>query len=77
MQYRAWLELAVDWELLTDSSTNQERCAACDMGIISLVDSQGVNRPFSEQERIALVVGHLRNYHRDLEPMVYEAAGIK
>lgn len=76
-QYRAWLALAVDWDLEPDASTGQERCGACDMGIISIIDSVGENRVYTEQERMALIVGHLRNYHRDLEAMVYESAGIK
>jgi hypothetical protein len=75
-QYQAWQELARVWPLLYDDVDSQERCEACGIGVISINDRLGVNRIYTEDERLALVVGHLRNHHRDLEETVYKEAGI-
>ncbi len=74
-QYKAWEALAENWPLYTDGG--QERCSACDTGVIALADRLGVNREYTREERLALITGHLRNYHRDLEDMVYKEAGIE
>lgn len=74
-QYKAWEAFADEWPLYRDDG--QERCNACGTGIIALADSRGVNREYTREERLALITGHLRNYHRDLEDMVYKEAGIE
>lgn len=75
-QYQAWLDLARVWGLLYDDVDGQERCEACGIGVISVNDRLGVNRIYTDDERLALIVGHLRNHHRDLETTVYKEAGI-
>jgi len=75
-QYRAWRSLAEHWGIYPDLPTGQERCMACKMGIVNLVDPQGENRQYTSEEKLALIVGHLRNHHRDLEALVYKEAGI-
>lgn len=74
-QYKAWEALADVWPLCNDSG--QERCTACGIGVIALADRNGVNRQYTREERLALITGHLRNYHRDLEDIVYREAGIE
>jgi hypothetical protein len=75
-QYKAWRSLAEEWETYPDLPTGQERCMTCNMGIVNLVDTQGENRQYTNEEILTLTVAHLRNYHRDLEAVVYKAAGI-
>lgn len=74
-QYKAWEGFANEWPLYHDNG--QERCTACDTGVIALADRNGVNREYTQEERLALITGHLRNYHRDLEDIVYREAGIE
>lgn len=73
-QYKAWEALADVWPLYHEKG--QERCSACGIGVIALADRNGVNRVYTHAERLALITGHLRNHHRDLEADVYKEAGI-
>ena len=73
-QYQAWLALAGVWPLELDDG--QQRCMACGIGVVSVADPMGVNRPYTREEVTSLIVGHLRNHHRDLEERVYKEAGI-
>jgi hypothetical protein len=75
-QYHAWLSLAEVWDTYYDIGTGQERCRACNMGIVNIVDTHGENRQYTGEEITSLIVGHLRNVHRDMEEAIYKREGI-
>lgn len=71
-QLAAWEKLAAGWEM-TDwrtAGTLQfvRTCDRCRHGVILLTDTDGREYQYSDEQRLALVVLHLRNHHAELGP---------
>jgi hypothetical protein len=68
----AWEDLARGWATLrfydVDAAAWNERCASCLGGIYRVTDPNGKPYPYSDADKLALVVAHLRQSHQDLDP---------
>lgn len=65
-QLAAWMQLAADWP--SEVAEGVRRCTGCGKGIMLLTDSGGRLFLYTEAEKNALTVLHLRNHHADLDP---------
>ena len=75
-QLAAWEAIARDWPLYEDGDC--ERCASCHQNVIAVTDvlapvEEGTSRrpaayAYTDEQRLALVVAHLRQAHMDLDP---------
>jgi hypothetical protein len=73
-QLEAWQVYAESWPWPSDGKHTS--CGACNARVITWVDRNGAAYQFSGEEQVALMVGHLRNRHRDREAEVYGNAGL-
>jgi hypothetical protein len=68
----AWEDLARDWATFkvfdVDAGAYNMRCASCLGGIYRVTDPHGKPYPYTDADRLALVVIHLRQSHMDLDP---------
>jgi hypothetical protein len=77
-QLAAWQEIAQDWPTVSvcdvEDKTDDgegvwvERCVSCFGGIYRVTDPHGHPYPYSDADRLALVVAHLRQAHLGLDP---------
>lgn len=67
-QLRAWEEIAETWEVEYPENDQHMRCRDCGLAIAKIFDDQGAPYCYSEEDYLALTVGHLRNHHPDLDP---------
>ena len=62
----AWEALAADWPVYQEGPC--ARCASCHMCVIRTHDGQGTAYAYSDANRLALAVAHLRQAHQNLAP---------
>ena len=73
-QLAAWEEIAAGWPLYGDRGpapgalSRVELCRLCDRGVILIRDEQYRPYEYTDEQRLALIVLHLRNHHPDLDP---------
>jgi hypothetical protein len=71
-QLAAWEDLARSWstfqEYDVDAAAWNARCASCFGGIYRVTDRHGRAYPYSEADKLVLVVTHLRQCHASLDP---------
>ena len=71
-QLAAWEALARDWATVAmkdpDSEVRVERCSSCWVGIYRITDEQARPYRYSDEQKLALVVAHLRQAHMHLDP---------
>lgn len=72
MQLAAWEKFCKNWPLYRLDNDPMMRCAHCDMGIWRVFDDDRDFYQYTETQQLALIVGHARNVHRDMETQVYE-----
>lgn len=65
-QLAAWEDIARSWALYNDSICF--RCASCHIAVWRRVDEHGNEYQYTNEERSALIVAHLRQAHMDLDP---------
>lgn len=75
MQLAAWEEYAKVWPI--NNNAHQMICGPCGGAIVRWVDGNGIPYTYTDHEVMALIVGHLRNVHRDREAEVYRNAGFE
>ena len=66
-QLAAWEKIAEDWPDYHDKATVQ-RCVSCQVAIYRVADINGQPYTYTDEQRLALVVAHLRQAHMDLDP---------
>lgn len=71
-QLAAWEKLAEDWATvaLRDPGTEirHERCSSCWQSIYRITDEQGHAYRYSDEQKLAATVLHLRQAHAYLDP---------
>ena len=71
-QLAAWEVIARDWPTvaLKDPGTQvrMERCGSCFGGIYRLTDDHGHAYRYTDEQKLAQVVAHLRQAHMHLDP---------
>ena len=71
-QLAAWEDLARDWTTFQifdpDAGAWNERCGSCLAGLWRLADDTGNLYRYSDADKLAMVVDHLRRAHLDLDP---------
>lgn len=65
-QLAAWEDIARGWALYNDDIC--QRCASCHIAVWRLVDEHGTEYRYTSEQRLALIVAHLRQAHMDLDP---------
>lgn len=67
-QLAAWEKIADGWDGYEDG--DQMRCGDCDQGMYRVMDDHQVAYHYSDGQRLAFVVAHLRQAHMNLDPDV-------
>lgn len=71
-QLAAWEAIARDWLTLqvfdADAGAWNERCGSCFAGLWRLADDHGQPYAYSGEDKLAMIVAHLRVAHLDLDP---------
>lgn len=71
-QLAAWEAIGREWKTAkvfdVDTGTWNEACAECWDGLYRLTDRHGKPYAYSEADRLAAIVAHLRRSHLDLDP---------
>jgi hypothetical protein len=89
IQLAAWQELAVTWpisivyfdesnrsvETPVDGESSHAACGECTVSIYAITDRAGNKYTYQPGQELAMVVAHLRNFHRELEPKIIEITG--
>jgi hypothetical protein len=71
-QLAAWEELARGWATVAMKDPGTEvrvqRCASCWVGIWRITDEYAKPYRYTDEQKLALVVAHLRQAHMHLDP---------
>lgn len=65
-QLAAWEQIADGWPMFEDWPCL--RCASCLISVMRIADDQDHVYKYTDEQRRALVVAHLRQAHMDLDP---------
>jgi hypothetical protein len=63
-QLAAYQEIAVDWPRYPDGRAN--RCGKCDQNLWYTYDLNGNHYVYTDEEKLALVVAHIRQNHPEV-----------
>lgn len=79
-QLEAWEAFASDWPVRyrerEDSQQLFALCLDCGQAIYPVTDPHRKPFKYKSSETLAMMVGHLRQRHRDWEDIVYAKAGV-
>lgn len=71
-QLAAWEDLARGWATVAmlEPGTNVrvERCSSCWVGVYRITDEHGTAYHYTDEQKLAAVVAHLRQAHMYLDP---------
>lgn len=70
-QLGMWRACALQWPLYQEKNSHHVRCAQCAQSIIRVADSSNNTYDYTHDQRIALIVAHIRQAHAEVESEVY------
>lgn len=70
-QLAKWRVYARQWPLYQEEGSAYVRCNSCTQAIIPIHDHRGHVYSYTSDQRIALIVAHIRQAHAEAESEVY------